>query len=245
MLSLPAHVALLLVSHGSRDPRPQQEVEDLAVLVQAECDRRSLSTRVGTAALECHPLPLHQQIQQFGQQAIAAGCQSLRVVPLFLLPGVHVQQDIPEQFALAIPKLQDSLPLQLCPYLGSHPGLKTLLQGVPTSAQTGRIVLGHGSRRAGGNQPVEAIAQSLQAIPAYWSMPPDMETQVTALVQAGHRQVVVMPYLLFSGGIVEAIAQRLQTLAQQHPAVHLELTSPLGATPALARLVVDLLLPPG
>jgi len=62
-----------------------------------------LSTRplIGTACLELSPVPLHEQIKEFGVGALAGGYNCFQVVPLFLLPGVHVIEDIPTEVAIA------------------------------------------------------------------------------------------------------------------------------------------------
>ncbi|HEY9643350.1 MAG TPA: sirohydrochlorin chelatase [Coleofasciculaceae cyanobacterium] len=243
----------LLVSHGSRDPRPQQAMAHLAELVAQQLsqpapmtvsgDRSPTSIQqtaplVGTAALELAPLPLHQQIQAFAEQSLAAGYHQLKLVPLFLLPGVHVMEDIPAEVALAQPVLSGNLTLEVCPYLGSHPRLQTLLtrSSVPVAD---RILVSHGSRRAGGHQPAEAIAAHLHALPSYWSVSPKLEEQVHHLVQRGSQQIVILPYFLFEGGITDAIAQTVADLQQQFPAVQLHLSRPLGATPELANLIIN------
>jgi sirohydrochlorin cobaltochelatase len=286
--------AYLIVSHGSRDPRPQVAVEALAQLIRQQLQHRQsdrvvpplvqpvpvqarpqarLPTRtstsslinaagnplVGTATLELAKLSLHEQIQQFGDRALAAGYRTLKLLPLFLLPGTHVMEDIPAEVAIARQCLDCALTLELRPYLGSHPQLRNLLSetalsetalsgvtletalsGVTSAPDHAQILLAHGSRRPGANQSVEAIANDLQALPAYWSVPPNLETQIAALTKTGCQQITIMPYFLFAGGIMDAIAQSIQSLSQQFPATRLHLAKPLGVSSAMADLVVDL-----
>lgn len=252
--------AYLLVTHGSRDPRPQVEAGVLARLVSEQLQAATLPTSVspkaaatvgalplvGTAVLELHPLPLHQQIQQFAEQAIATGHSRLLIVPLFLLPGVHVLEDLPAEVAIAQSLLPSSFTLDSCLYLGSYPPLKQQLKQLlplnnPSPPSSQQILLSHGSRRPGGNAPVEAIAAELNATPAYWSTAPKLEDQVRALVDHGNQQIEILPYFLFEGKITDAIGQSVADLAHQYPAVSLQLAKPLGATPALAKLIVELL----
>jgi sirohydrochlorin ferrochelatase len=237
--------AYLLVSHGSRDPRPQQAIARLADLVS---QRLSPSAPLGTAVLECGPLPLHQQIQHFVAKTQPRSITHLRLLPLFLLPGVHVMEDIPAEVAIAQQSLDSALSIQICPYLGSHPDLVTRLTEFLDSSErmthTARILVAHGSRRPGGNRPVEAIAAQLQVLPAYWSVPPSLETQLALQVQQGYEQIEILPYFLFSGGITDALAQAVAEFAQRFPQVSLQLRSPIGTTPALADIVVELLANP-
>lgn len=200
---------------------------------------------VGTAVLELAPSPLHQQIQQFAERALAQGYTQLQVVPLFLLPGVHVMEDIPTEVEQAQQALGSSIALEIRPHLGSHPPLPNLLERLDNSIATipspGKILLAHGSRRPGGNQPVEQIAARLNALPAYWSVPPDLETQLTALVKQGCQQIAILSYFLFAGGITDAIAQEVDRLAFQFSQVQIHLSPPIGATPALAEQILALL----
>ncbi|MDJ0703577.1 MAG: CbiX/SirB N-terminal domain-containing protein [Leptolyngbyaceae cyanobacterium MO_188.B28] len=227
------------------EPSPSIEKRDRSI---EERDRREKSRVamastpiVGTACLELGPRPLHEQIYQFSQRVKAAGGAHVKVLPLFLLPGVHVMEDIPREMALARQILNTSLDITLCPYLGSHFGLRKLLidrmAEVPTAA---RLLIAHGSQRPGGNKPIEEIAKQLGGIAAYWSVYPDLETQIIHLMQKGHHQLAILPYFLFPGGITDAITQFTEELAERFPRVNFRLMPPLGATPELADVVVDL-----
>lgn len=276
---LPKSSAYLLVSHGSRDPRPQAAVEQLATLiyekvqssdiawVQASQPVRRLAappmleTRfaslqeplVGTAVLELATQPLHEQIRQFGDRvasleqnrAVASEYQSekpcIQVLPLFLLPGVHVMEDIPEEVAIAQAAFGSQLKIDIRPHLGTHLGLSRLLASQFASITAdARILLAHGSRRAGGNQSVETIARTLEAVPAYWSVPPSLEDRVKAFVEAGKEEIAILPYFLFAGGITDAIAQTVERLSQQFPSAKLQMAEPIGASAELADLIWDL-----
>lgn len=206
---------------------------------------------VGTACLELGPQPLHQQIREFGdrlltlqqQQVLQVASSVLQLVPLFLLPGTHVMEDIPAEVELAQAALGTNLSLQVCPYLGTHPQLSQLLATqMATTAVDAWILLAHGSRRPEANNPIAAIAAELNAVPAYWSTPPSLESTVAELVQMRHHRIGILPYFLFAGGITDAIAQLVMRLSWQFPDVELTLAEPLGVSPALASLVLDLTL---
>ena len=252
--------AYLLVSHGSRDSRPQVAMERLSWLLsqsqtrtqttlqvptiagfQGSKSEKNISNRlVGTACLELAPVPLHEQIREFGDRALKYGYNRIEIVPLFLLPGIHVMEDIPAEVAIA-QKTLGRLKLELKPHLGTHPGLVNLLakKQATTKAKAG-ILLAHGSRRAGAKQPVEAIAEQLGVVSAYWAVPPSLASRVQELVTAGHQQIGIIPYFLFAGGITDAIAQSVEQLQGQFPAVQIHLAEPLGASQELALLILDL-----
>ncbi len=230
--------AYLLVSHGSRDPRPEMAMENLAKLFKAKLPSGDL---VATATLELNIKPLHQQIQDFANIALSSGYQSLKIIPLFLLPGVHVMSDIPAQVELAQTGLNQDIMIELKPYLGSHANLEKLLIQLlaDINAET-IIVLAHGSRRPGSAQPVETIAHQLGGVAAYWSVSPSLEEKVQELVIAGYQNMAILPYFLFPEGITDAIAHSTQQLQLKFPGVTLQLAAPLGVNAELADIIGDL-----
>ncbi|MCT7969908.1 sirohydrochlorin chelatase [Laspinema sp. D1] len=242
--------AYLLVSHGSRDPRPELAMQALAGLLRDRLQQQqgqSTLPMVGTAQLELHPLPLHQQITAFADRARAVGCDRLQILPLFLLEGVHVMEDIPAEIAQAHQILGTTMQLDLRPHLGSQiSGLSHLLQSAIQPVQDSNsddqqwIVLSHGSRRVGSNQVVEEMANRLQALPAYWSISPNLEERIDQFIQTGHRHLGILPYFLFSGGITDAIGKLTREISQRQPELDIQLADPLGATPELAELILEL-----
>jgi sirohydrochlorin ferrochelatase len=196
---------------------------------------------VSTAVLELHPDPLHVQLQTAAESAIRAGYTHLNVVPLFLLPGVHVMEDIPNEVAIAQAALGQQIAIHVSPHLGRHPQLTTLLTLPHDSpAHAARVLIAHGSRRSGSDAAVEAIAAAMAARPAYWSKPPSLETQILQLVKTGCCDIVILPYFLFPGGIVDAIAQQLEQLSPQFPYTKFYLAAPIGVSETLADLVIEL-----
>lgn len=249
--------AYLLVSHGSRDPRPQIALEQLAELLNRRLNKRYAIAQtktyrdpvvfkgesnplIATACLELAPLPLHERIQQFAISAKASGARCIKILPLFLLRGTHVQEDIPKEVAIARQKIQNSIQLQLNPYLGSNPRLIPLLaeQFKQLPAQT-RILMSHGSRYPNGNQSCEAIAAQLGAISAYWSVSPNLGEIIESLGTNEPKSIAILPYFLFNGGITDAIAAQIQELQQTYPQLELILGNPLGATTELADAIVE------
>ncbi|MBW4456230.1 MAG: sirohydrochlorin chelatase [Nostoc indistinguendum CM1-VF10] len=240
----------LLVSHGSRDRRPEIAMQQLAKLIHNKLseNHNALNSEhlVGIAALEMSPQPLHEQIQEFAKSAFryrkpSQNHNRLKIVPLFLLPGVHVMTDIPAEVALAQQAIGQDIMIEVQPYLGSHPNLEKLLakQTAAIKAEAW-ILLAHGSRRPGSKETVEAIAASLSAVAAYWAGPPSLESRVTELVAAGYKEIAILPYFLFTGGITDAIAASIEELKLQFSAVNFQLAQPLGASAELAELICDL-----
>ena len=263
--------AYLLVTHGSRDPRPHWATAQLAQRVVQRLHSRlpqvlplalaSTATRVatyggqrnqqlaskpalvGTAVLELGSSPLPEQIQQFTETVRTAGYRRIRIVPLFLLPGVHVMEDIPEAVAEAQSCLGTAISLELQPYLGSHPQLAQLVaDSVKANRDRTWMLLAHGSRRPGGNRPIEQLAQQLGMHPAYWAVEPSARSQLERLVAQGQQRISLLPYFLFEGSLTDAIAQMVKQFVADYPQVTVNLAQPLSHSLQLADLITDLAL---
>lgn len=256
------HSTYFLVIHGSRDPRPQVALEQLAQLFyerlatlasanSSPSEKPSLPL-VGTGLLELGPISLDEQIKQFSKDTLSAGLTQVQLLPLFLLPGVHVMEDIPAAVITARQSLGEKVQIELRPHLGVHQGLIRLLADqMATQPVEAWILLAHGSRRQGGNAPIEAIAQALTSqsasllnhlnvIPAYWSVSPTLEMQVTEFASAGYKQIGILPYFLFLGSTTDAIAEEVERLSCQFPQVMLKLVEPLNPNAELVNLILDL-----
>lgn len=233
------NIPSLLVAHGSRDPRPQQRLIQLAKCLE----QRSNCSLVGTSTLELAPLPLHQQIQTFAQLSLSAGYSQVQILPLFLSSGVHVNIDLPEEVAIAQKQLGANIQLNLLPYLGSQ--LDRLVPLITTKMATVEmkhwILIAHGSRHLGGNLPLEQLATQIQAIPAYWSVTSSLETQIQRLIYSGVNQIGIINYFMFSGGITDAIAQSIQQFSLEFPAVNFHIISPLDMNDDLVDLIENLI----
>jgi sirohydrochlorin ferrochelatase len=256
-----------LISHGSSDPRPQQAIAKLAQLIRTKLEiqgatciptlklpdragttvpamvvKSSWYPLVGMATLELAEIPLHEQIRQFASMALVQGCNQLQLLPLFLLPGVHVMEDIPAEVALAKTSLGKAILLNQRPHLGSHLGLARMLaRQIATVDADAKILISHGTRRPGGIESVQAVADNLGAIVAYWSITPTLEEQINVLVGAGHKRIAILPYFLFSGGITDAIGQLVARLEKQFSQLDLILCNPIGDSSELTDLIIDLI----
>ncbi len=232
-------VLSLLISHGSRDPRPQQAIESLALELSIVLNRP-----VASAVLELGSAPLHEQILALQDQFPSH--DRFQILPLFLLPGAHTMEDIPAELALVRERIaaqeRSPLALEVLPYLGAEETLWPCGEAQRDSFGTRKesvLLLAHGSRRSGGNGPVEALAGHLGALVAYWSVEPSLKTVVMGLLEAsdGGLGLQILPYFLFPGGITDAIGQQLADLQAEHPGLAIEMGPLLSETSAFVGLV--------
>lgn len=194
---------------------------------------------VGMATLELSHEPLSEQIRAFSDRAAASRYSAVRIMPLFLLPGVHVMEDIPHEVEQA--QGHSRLPLHLCPYLGSHVRMAHTLAAHASTPDAKRLLLAHGSRYPNANDCVEALSHQLNSEAAYWAIAPSLESKITEFAHQGCHTVDILPYFLFRGTLTDAIAQQVEALQQQFPAMTLHLATPLGSMETLTDLVLDLM----
>ena len=230
--------AYLLVSHGSRDPRPQIAVSQLAQ--QLGLLWANQSHLIGTAQLELAPTPLHLQIVDFAQGLRVEKIEQLTILPLFLIPGVHVMDDIPAEVAIA-QQLLPEIKLIVAPFLGTSPCLTDLFTRHRLELPDRSIILAHGSRRGGGNAIVEELGTKLDLEPAYWSVSPSLTERVAEFARRGATEIGILPYFLFPGGITDAIAEMVAKLRQQFPQVSIALGEPIGNSTALTTTIETIL----
>ncbi|BAU63618.1 cobalamin (vitamin B12) biosynthesis CbiX protein [Stanieria sp. NIES-3757] len=263
------HRSYLLIAHGSRDQRQHLALTKLTDLLSQQLatnailDRgkylgsNSVITRtqkivilekphlplVDYACLEFSPLSLAESIVNFARRSQQLGYRQVVLLPLFLLPGIHVTVDLPTQVNQAQQILAGQISLNLCSYLGSYAKMFDLLRykfdKFNTQARDGKILLAHGSRYKRGNEACQLLAERLQATIAYWSIAPNLAESVAQLAQQGKQNLVILPYFLFPGKITDAIAIQVEQLQQDFPEVNLILDQPLGATVELANLILE------
>jgi sirohydrochlorin cobaltochelatase len=266
LISTPAY---LLVFHGSRDYRTQTAAINLKNLLIAKYQSKNILTQqnyiekkslnfepksateltvsnlpmasmIEVAALELGDQSLCESLIKFAQRASLQGFKKIKVVPLFLSPGVHVQSDIPAEIASANQQLNSQITIELSTYLGKYSGIVSLLrtQFTELAAKT-RILIAHGSRLIAAAEYYQNLAQQLNAEIAYWSTMPNFSQQIRTQIALGSQKIAILPYFLFPGKITEAIAQEVANLQQEYPHVELRLGKPLGTTPAIAELIAQ------
>lgn len=78
---------LILFAHGARDPRWAEPFERLK--------RKVHTARPGVPVALAYLEIMQPDLADAADQLIAAGCRSLRIVPVFLGQGGHVRDDLP------------------------------------------------------------------------------------------------------------------------------------------------------
>ncbi|MEU4994889.1 sirohydrochlorin chelatase [Streptomyces sp. NPDC021622] len=225
--------ALVVVAHGSRDPRTLATVS--ALLERVRELRPGLTVRLGHIELNEPLLP----------DTLAAATGSAVLVPLLLSRGYHVKQDIPDAIAGA-----PHLDARVAAPLGPHPLLVDALHarlveaGWPTRPSeavrrtSGVVLAAAGSRdpdsAADTRRTADLLARRIgvPVVPAYASptanSPLTVPAAVRSLAARGRHRAAVASYFTAPGRFAAQCAEAAPWIA----------AAPLGDHQAMARLVL-------
>lgn len=151
-MSVPPDIVLL--AHGSPDPRHARGVEQLATHVRDLTPGRA----VHTAYLDHHPPSPGEAAGRLGARAV--------VVPVLLTPAFHAAVDVPE--AVATMTRESGADVDLAAPLGPHPLLLEAavellaMEGIEPSPDTAVILFAAGSSDSAA---VATVAETIAAAP--------------------------------------------------------------------------------
>ncbi|MEH1012862.1 CbiX/SirB N-terminal domain-containing protein [Micromonospora sp. CPCC 206060] len=242
--------ALVLVAHGSRDPRAAASTRALA---------RAVRTAVTDLAVResylDHTIPAPDAV--LGDLE-AGGHPCAVLVPLLLTAAYHGRVDVPA----AVEQARSAglrIPVRVTRVLGPEPGpadgmparsgpvhgalLAGLRRRLTEAAPDGFdavVLAAAGTRDAAARLTVERVAERLGAalgvpcVPAYASAaPPTVDVAVQGLRAAGARRVAAAAYFLAPGRLYDAAA----VAARDAGAV--AVAAPLGDAPELVELILS------
>lgn len=222
--------ALVVVAHGSRDPRALSTVR--ALLDQVRALRPGLPVRLGHIELNEPLLP---------DTLASLGDREAILVPLLLSRGYHVKRDIPEMAA------ESRVRARVAGALGPHPLLVEALYArlveagwrtrmdEPTRRRTAVVLAAAGSRdpesKLDTAQTAHLLANRLgvPVIPAYaTTASPTVADALRTLSARGRTRVAIASYFTAPGRFATECAEAAPWIA----------SAPLGTHPAMARLLL-------
>ncbi|ARP70109.1 sirohydrochlorin chelatase [Streptomyces pluripotens] len=227
----PAPPTLVLVAHGSRDPRALATVR--ALMARLRALRPTLPVRLGHIELTEPLLP---------DTLAALGDTPAVCVPLLLGRGHHVRRDIPEAVAATSVNARVAAPLGPHPLLAETLYDRLIEAGWPQDeAEPGRrgaaavVLAAAGSRDPDSATDTRRTARLLAGrlnvpvIPAYASAAaPTVPAALRALAARGRHRVAIASYFTAPGRFATQCADQSPWLA----------SAPLGVHPAMARLIL-------
>lgn len=236
---------ILLVGHGSRDPAGNREFEAFAQQWRERCPQR----RIELCCIEFFEVLLDE-----GLARAARGAQRVIVLPLILNAAGHVKMEIPEHIAAAR-KRHPATEFVCARHLGAaEPILRILkrnLQRVmleldmPDPKTTGVILLGRGASDKTANGEVAKMARwlfeesdhELVDVAFTGITHPRLEAVAQRQVRLGMSQIVVLPYYLFTGTLIERIGQQVDELRKLHPQIRFGLGEHFGLVEEIFELL--------
>ncbi|MBW3361967.1 sirohydrochlorin chelatase [Streptomyces microflavus] len=230
---------LLVIAHGSRDPRHAATVHALTGRVRAQ--RPGL--RVETAFLEFNAPSVPRVLERLA----AEGAAEVVALPLLLTRAFHAKTDIPSVLREARARLP-RLHIRQADVLGPSPLLNATLgrrlreAGVRPGdiPRTGLVLASAGSSDPEAIAVIAEIARELRHTgwcavrPAFASASlPRTEDAVRTLRAEGVERVAVAPYVIAPGRLPDRIAAGAEAAGAD------VLADVLGPAPELARLLLD------
>lgn len=218
--------AVIYIAHGSR--RDSANAKFVEFIEKAM--GRSKTNIQEYAFLEHAEPSLFHAIESAVQQ----GARKITVVPVFLLPGVHANQDVPELIERAR-KLNPEISFFYGEPLGCDERMVAILSdrlvrgGFSGTDGEAVLLVGHGSREPAAAVEFEKLAATLRLklqkeVPtAFITTPPYYENAVSELLASGVQKIYLLPFLLFSGGFTRKMENNLEPIAKQ-----VQMCEPIG-----------------
>lgn len=200
------HETLVLVGHGSRDPRSAQALRRLTASVAAQTDAAgAMDVRVRLAFLELSE-PLLEDVLETVSGPV-------RIVPLLLGSAFHARVDLPGRLA-AVADARPDLELSVAGVLGPHPLLDAAVaaraRDLLAGGCDGLVVLGTGSSHESANAEVDALADRLGLVldvPIVAGFVTRGRTQAEAVAQlraSGATRIGLVPWFLAPGLLLDS-----------------------------------------
>ncbi len=239
--------AIVLVGHGSR-----RAVGNAEVFALGERVARRMGCPVFTGFIELAQPPAGAAIDA----AVDAGATEIVVVPAVLLTAGHAKNDLPVIVHQAR-RRHPGRRFEVSRAIGLHPGmlrvlrdqLRTTRAQLPPrpDASVAVLLLGRGSSDPDANADVYKLGRLLTERQALFGHEigfvgvtrPDLETALRRLVARRPEQILVLPYLLYPGVLVERVREQAGRLAALYPRVDIAVSDPVGTHPGVLDVLAE------
>ncbi len=237
--------ALLIVGHGSRDPRGAHEFHELVALVR----ERNPALAVEGGFIELSRPPISECVNRLAE----GGARRIAAVPLMLLAAGHAKDDIPATLVREKMSHPD-IRFHYGRALGIRPELLSLMDerisaAVPEEEkeETAVLIVGRGSSDPDANSDLAKISRLFyegrpypMVETAYVSLtPPDVTTGLDRLRRLGAKKIAVFSYFLFTGILEERIREQSARFAAENPGVEVAYAGYFGPHELVADLVLE------
>jgi sirohydrochlorin ferrochelatase len=236
--------SVLILGHGSRRPASNAQFEALVARFRA----RRPELDVGHAYVE-----LAAPLLVEGLATLARRSDRVTLLPLFLFAAGHVKRDVPEALEAARAAFP-AVRFDAAGELGVDPtmiaialdraGERFPLRG-PEAAGTVLLTIGRGSLDAGANGDFYKLSRMVAERGGFLRPEPCFIAVVDPLLPealeraalARPKRLLVLPYFLFEGLLIEQIREAVTAFAARHPELDVRLAEPLGPDERLCDLL--------
>jgi len=243
-----SQTGILMVGHGSREPDGNEPLLELC---------RGVEKRLGITPVQPCYLELTRPTIDEGLSSLyRRGVERAIVVPLQLTAGRHVRYDIPCEVGKSLAKLSNMF-VCFTNHLGAHSTLvdmadsrlaEALADQPPVAGSTQYVLVARGSRDPLVRGEVFRLAQIRQFMgcieeftPCFLAMAePTFEDCLKTAVSRNPTRIVVQPYLLYPGRLLNRIRGTVAKLAAEYPHIEWVTADALGPDDRLVNCVVDL-----
>ncbi len=222
---------ILLVGHGSRNSAGNREVEQFA----DRWRKKHPEWRIELCFIEFASPSLDEGLRKAGSYG-----EKVIVVPLILNAAGHVKTEIPAH----IKKAEESgATYVMAHHIGISGEIKKIMlrrlmmndDGSDSDA-TGLILLGRGSSNTEANCEVAKLLRWIYEASAYEEADlaftgittPKLERVIDRQARLGMKKIVILPYYLFTGILMERIRDQVKTAEEKYTGITFALADYIG-----------------
>lgn len=239
--------ALLLIGHGSRSPAGVDEFWDFTKVLQAQAP--DIDMEFGFIELA------EPELDVAIDKLVARSPEHIIGVPLVLLGAGHMKNDGPACLDRARQRHHE-VRFTYGTEMGVHPlalevaaerAFEVINANDVDPAEVAILLVGRGSSDPDANADLAKVARLLWdgrglgwVEPAFVSLAsPSVPEGLERCRRLGARHIVVIPYFLFTGVLVDRISAQSAEWALLHRDVHVMNGAHLGCDPRMAKLVIE------
>ncbi|MDF9844232.1 MULTISPECIES: precorrin-3B C(17)-methyltransferase [unclassified Paenibacillus] len=246
---------ILLVGHGSRVEAGNEELRSFTAGLAAGMPELNIET--------CFIELAAPSIAGGIERCVTGGATTVYVVPVILFAAGHSKLDIP----MAIDEARKKYPgVELVygrPVGVQERAVDILLDRIAEAAavqgqaetqdapvpagDTIVLMMGRGGSDPDANSDFYKLSRLLWERTAYKSVEscfiaiagPSLDEGLERCLALGARKIIVLPYLLFTGVLMQQFTERVTAFAAAHPEIRVELGSSIGSHPLLAEMLKE------
>lgn len=238
--------AILFVGHGSRLASGNEEIQHFVNQLRPDLEQQFL---VETCFLELSRPSIPEGIEA----CVEKGAKEVNIVPIILLHAGHSKLHIPAEIQDAIEKYPN-VKFTYGETISVHPLIFDILvdrlqeTGLDTTAKhedTAILLIGRGGSDAGANSDFYKITRMLwEKLQVKWVesafmgvTDPRVDEGIERCIQLGAKKIIMLPYFLFTGVLIERMTKMLETYKDSYPTHEFVLAQYFGYHPKLQEVL--------